>query len=177
MTAATLAELVNTSQAQISRLETGERELTEDWMRRIATALEVEPADLLECATFVNLEDEVQALAGVIGRTIISAIEERDLLILKVTGRQLQNLDIGPGAEAVFKTSPKDISSVSTGDVVLVKVTRLSDGKSARILRQFIAPNILTTNRKGRNVTISLDEPKFNVEIIGVLIQPKSTPR
>lgn len=43
-----LAELVGTSGQQIGNLERGDRRLTDDWMRRIARALGVEPWELLE---------------------------------------------------------------------------------------------------------------------------------
>ena len=42
-----LADLVETSRAQIDKLERGERRLTVDWMIRLAKALECLPADLL----------------------------------------------------------------------------------------------------------------------------------
>jgi len=41
-----IAERVGTSVQQISSLELGDRRLTDDWMRRIASALNVQPADL-----------------------------------------------------------------------------------------------------------------------------------
>lgn len=42
-----LAERAGTKKAQISKLETGERRLTQDWMTRIARPLGVEPAELI----------------------------------------------------------------------------------------------------------------------------------
>ncbi len=42
-----LAEQIGTSNQQISRLETGKGNLTQEWMRKIADALGVSPADLL----------------------------------------------------------------------------------------------------------------------------------
>ena len=45
---AKLAELIDASQSDIARLERGSRRLTADWIRRIATALDLRPADLLE---------------------------------------------------------------------------------------------------------------------------------
>lgn len=50
LSAEQLAERVGTSQQQISRLEKGERRLTEEWMRRIAQALHCSPTDLLDCS-------------------------------------------------------------------------------------------------------------------------------
>lgn len=159
MNIAALASLAHTTQAQISRLETGERELTEDWMRRIAKALEVEPADLLETATFVNLEDEVEPYIGPVSNGIIAALKSKHLTTYRVVAISLENIGITIGSEVVFDCSEKTKSGVATGDVILASVIRKSDGKKARILRQFVAPEILTTNRSGsRNVTISLNE-------------------
>jgi len=42
-----LADLVGTSNQQISHLEKGRRRLTVEWMERIATALECHPSELL----------------------------------------------------------------------------------------------------------------------------------
>lgn len=42
-----LATPLNSTPAQIQRLETGERELTLHWMQRLATVLDCQPADLL----------------------------------------------------------------------------------------------------------------------------------
>ena len=44
---AALAERIGSSQPQIDRLEKNGRRLTDDWMRRLAAALECEPADIL----------------------------------------------------------------------------------------------------------------------------------
>ena len=171
MTIAALASLVNTTQAQISRLETGGRELTEDWMRRIAKALDVEPADLLETATFVNLIDEVEPSMEPVSTGILAALKSKHLATFQVATRALENLSIRVGSEIVFDCSETSVVSIKTGDVVLALVTRKSDGKRAKIIRQFVAPELLTTNRaESRNVTISLKEPNYIVEIIGTLL-------
>lgn len=48
---AQLAELVGTSDTQINKLEKGERRLTEDWMRRLARALKVQPVEIMRSTT------------------------------------------------------------------------------------------------------------------------------
>jgi transcriptional regulator with XRE-family HTH domain len=45
---AKLADLVGASQPDIARLERGQRRLTADWIRRVAPALGVRPAEILE---------------------------------------------------------------------------------------------------------------------------------
>jgi len=53
-----LAELVGTSNQQISHLEKGRRRLTLEWMERIAAALECHPSDLLIGGTQLRNEKE-----------------------------------------------------------------------------------------------------------------------
>tara|TARA_R110000782_G_scaffold59847_1_gene124003 strand:- start:858 stop:1202 length:345 start_codon:yes stop_codon:yes gene_type:complete len=47
LTQETLGEMLGTSKMNVSRYETGKQDLTLDWMRRFAEALQCEPADLL----------------------------------------------------------------------------------------------------------------------------------
>lgn len=143
-------------------------------MRRIAKALDVEPADLLESATFVNFDDEVEPFIGGVAPSVLGAIYAKDLLLLRIKGRQLVNLGISAGHEAVFSVSDEAKAAVTTGDIVLVQLRRHEDEKTCRIVRQYIAPGMLVTNRPGRNVTISLEEPKHDVEIVGVLVPAPS---
>jgi transcriptional regulator with XRE-family HTH domain len=63
-----VADGAGTSVQQISRLELGDRRLTDDWMRRIAPALGVQPADLL-------------ARSGPDDREVVQNLEERKLLL------------------------------------------------------------------------------------------------
>lgn len=44
---ARLAAIAGTTDSQINKLEKGQRRLTDAWMRRLALALEISPADLL----------------------------------------------------------------------------------------------------------------------------------
>ena len=53
-----LAELVGTSNQQISHLEKGRRRLTVEWMERIAEALDCHPFDLLGDGTHSRNERE-----------------------------------------------------------------------------------------------------------------------
>lgn len=53
-----LAELVGTTNQQISHLEKGRRRLTLDWMERIAIALDCHPSDLIMGGTKIHSEQE-----------------------------------------------------------------------------------------------------------------------
>lgn len=43
-----LAKLLDTSASQINKLEKGQRKLTEEWLRRLAVALQCNPGDLID---------------------------------------------------------------------------------------------------------------------------------
>lgn len=168
MTLEELATLVGTTEAQLSRLETGERQLTEVWMRRIAPRLGVEPADLLEIAAFIDIQDEVEPADKGMSPALSGALNSRDLAFLRLSTNQLEAAGYAKGKEVVFLCDEEAVKSIKTGDVVLVRLTRKSDNTSVRIVRQFVAPSTLITNRKGRNVAIDLDERRFSVEIMGL---------
>lgn len=52
-----LARLVETTSAQVSRLETGERQLTQHWIERFARALGAEPGDFFPKDPFAEEKD------------------------------------------------------------------------------------------------------------------------
>ena len=53
-----LAELVNSSNQQISQLETGRRRLNVDWLERLSKALECHPMELLYDNVMAKTEQE-----------------------------------------------------------------------------------------------------------------------
>lgn len=143
-------------------------------MRRIAKVLDVEPADLLEIAAFVNFRNEVEPYIGTIGPGISGALLASELLILRIVGSELEHLGLCSGTEAVFNVSKTAIGQIKTGDVVLIEITRKADGEAIRVPRQFIAPGSLVTNKRGRNIVFGFDEPRFDIAIVGVLVQPQT---
>lgn len=61
MTQERLAELCGTTNAQISRLESGAVQLTPTWMERLAKAMDCAPAELLPLSDFPKKEAELLA--------------------------------------------------------------------------------------------------------------------
>lgn len=165
---AQVAEKIGTTQASVSRIETGQRELTEGWMRSIAKALEVDPIDLIEMAAFVDLRDEVAATELAVPGPISGLLNSREIEFLHLVASNVSLAGYERGADVAFVCSGDVPTRVKTGDIVLVRVRRRSDGTTVRIVRQFIAPSSLATNRAGRNVIINLDEPRFEIEILGI---------
>ncbi len=64
MTQEELAAAIGTSKMQVSRLERGERRLTQSWMERIAAALQIHPAELLPAVQAFPLGTPRGALPG-----------------------------------------------------------------------------------------------------------------
>ena len=62
MTQQELAKILDVTQGAIQKLETGERGLDIDWMRKIAQALNVEPWELLPKDMQPNISPEEQEI-------------------------------------------------------------------------------------------------------------------
>lgn len=63
-----LAEMIGTSKSQISKLESGERRLTQHWMERLATALNCSAADFLPDTDtelqHLNINGDINTMLG-----------------------------------------------------------------------------------------------------------------
>lgn len=58
-----LADLVGTSNQQISQLETGRRRINVDWLERLSKALECHPFELLYDGAIADDDSEIQLLS------------------------------------------------------------------------------------------------------------------
>lgn len=171
-----LGALIGTSGAQISRLETGERKLTESWMRRIAKALEVPPADLLAAVTLAELGEDVSAYSHAGFAELSPSLSRLGLASYSVIGAAVARTGIGPGKKILVDSTETRLAALAPGDIVLAEVSDPGQpGDTVRILRQYMPPGILTTNRQGRNVALDLDNPDVDIRIVGVVV-PDSDP-
>ena len=163
-----LAALVGTEQMTISHLERGTRGLTVEWMMRLSKALECLPEDLLAPIALAHFEDE--AAPYVTGKTEVDAALERDNKFLYVTNsRALEGLGYGPNDPILFDQSKEACEDLRSGDIVIVQLMDRDGAMGARtIVRQFIAPDLLTTNRPGRNMSFHMEEESFTAQVRGV---------
>lgn len=168
LTQADLARMIRTSQPQIQRLENGERKLTEDWMRRIARALDVEPADLLATATRAEFADDLKPYLPEASDDLAKPLKARNLRYSKVLRPSLELAGIPRGKIILVDYSPSAVKAVRTGDLVVVAL-QFTEGDPVLLLRQFVAPSLLTTNRRGRNTSFSLEGEEFGVTLKGVV--------
>lgn len=164
-----LARMTNTTAATISRLETEDRKLTLEWMMLIAEALQCTPADLIAYSVVADIGNEVEPAdpseAGPLG----PAMASKGLKVFRVTGNSMTNAGVKPGDLIAVDVSPDAIKhgAINNGDIVLVHV----EDFNATILRQWIAPNLLVTNRPTGNLAVTLSDASVPQTIIGRVIR------
>jgi transcriptional regulator with XRE-family HTH domain len=165
-----LAEAAETTQATISRLEGGRQELTVEWMTRLAPILGCNPVDLIDTALVAEVRNDVQLHEEGTDPSIIAAIRARGLLTYKVLTNVVDTVGLSPGSIIVVDITTKAIESVRCGNVVIALVRAKAGGREGLVLRRFLFPNLLTTHRlTGRDVSLKLGDPDFDIEIKGVV--------
>lgn len=159
-----LAEMCGTTGNTISRLETGKTKLSQEWMITIAKALKVRPADLIDNVAVAEADGEDVEPAPA-DPNLAAAIGKRGLRIYRVTGRSVIDAGIAPGATITVDESLDGNTPPKIGDIVLVEI----GPRRHRVLRQFLPPRLLVTNRAGANLAISLGDPSVKPQIVGVV--------
>jgi hypothetical protein len=156
----------------ISRLENSKQDMTVRWMQRLARIFEGAPADLLDAAALGQIENDVEPVTaeGSLNQ-VASAIAERGLHLYRVRGPSASGAGVKPGDTITVDQSTDAIANVRSGVVVLV---RIKWPQEVLVLRQFISPNVLLTNRPGPKTAIDLDDSTVKPTILGVV--PQKTP-
>lgn len=170
---AALARLVGMSQPNLARIESGQQHLTEGLMQRFAKALDVAPIDLLSLAIVGALQDDVRPDEIKAAPEIAAALRQRHISSFRIRTNVLESRGFKPGTGALVDTGPPALERLKTGDVVVAEIEDLSHpGSRYLVLREFIAPALLVTNRPGTNHAIRTDDDGLAVRIIGVAIPP-----
>ena len=158
-----LAKKLNppTSGPQIQRLETGQRQLTTDWMVRLASAIGCHPADLMIVPPAPSID--ARLATDRVSQQVMDSLSARGLLIYEV----LTNVISGTGVErGDMLTVDRTLEEPKTGDIVLIE---LEEGGQL-LLRVFVGGGLVTTNRAGRNDATRLADLGTNARIVGVAI-------
>jgi DNA-binding Xre family transcriptional regulator len=169
-TAEDLAVRCNTSHNQITRLETGQRRLTVDWMTRIAQALDLTPAELLTNRPRLETGDDIGPPSiGYVG--LAKGLSGRGLKLYCVLTNAVQDAGIPPDTVITVDETPEAIAAAKSGDIVVVDVVDPRDGAVPhRLLRQFIKPRLVVTNRPGVPVVMTIDDPGLDIRLTGVVL-------
>jgi transcriptional regulator with XRE-family HTH domain len=173
-----LAEMLGTTQSTIWRLETGERKLSEDWMRRIAKALGVRPTELLAAATLAEFEDEVEPYIPEVA-DLVKPLKRLKLFYYRVIANSVDRAGMPAGKIALFDMSDATVKARKTGDIVLVRIHAREDmRKGVMLIRQYVAPGLLLTNRPGMNTVFNETGESFEVTVKAVMVdgEPPALP-
>lgn len=163
-----LADALDTTQATVSRLETSQ-DLTVDWMQQLARAFGCNPIDLLTAAVVAEIRDDVELHEPTGEPMMVRAMQARGLYTYKVLTNVADQVGLAPGSIMLVDTTAEALSRLKDGDVVIAHVRARSGEASGLVLRRFLAPDLLTTHRKhGRDASLKLGDPEFEVEIRGV---------
>lgn len=154
----------STTRTQLSRLELGKRKLNQDWLRKIAMALDCDPAELLDSAALAAAVDEVEPLASTeIIPAVAEALAAKGLSLYRLRRSALTGIGIENGAVLTFEQHVGG-SGIPNLSVVLARV-----GEHL-VVRQFVAPSSLLANTPQNPNVISLNNRSVAVEILGVLV-------
>ena len=164
LTRAKLAEMAGTTENTIWRLEDNRIKLTHEWMTVLAEALQCTPADLIANVVMAEIDHDVEEVAA---DAVTTAIAARNLRVYKVIGRSVLHAGIKPGDLITVDESRAAIDQIKGLDVVLVAI----GPDRNKVLRQFVPPGMLITNRGGANLAISLSDPTVTPEVIGVVLR------
>lgn len=163
-----LAERVGAHEMTILRLEKGDTQLTVAWMQKLAKAFGCSAADLLDFAALAETDDDVAPADMAQLGPLASAIAKRGLITYQVTGGSVANLGVRIGDLIAVDTSKEAIAQIKMGDVVLVEM----DGpRKALVLRQYVQPGLIVTNRDGNNIAVSLSDLSLKPNVVGVVLR------
>lgn len=159
-----LAEKANTSQNTIYRLESGRMQLTQEWMERIARVLFCSPKDLIENIALTELRDDVEELPT---DAVTAAIAKRGIRVYRVTSNSVVGAGIKIGDVVTIDSSEASIAGVQGLDIVLATI----GASGAKVLRQFVPPNILLSNQDVQSLAVSINDKSLSPTIIGVVLR------
>jgi len=171
---AALAERIGMTQANLSRLEKGDHKLTVELMLKLSHALDVEPVDLLPLAIVAGLANDVACDEIEAPHHVAAVLRQRQMRSFKVCTNAVESRGIKRGDSVVVDARPEAVDAIRDRDLVIAEVRDRGkpNGPSFLVLREFVAPALLTTNRPGQNHIFRLDDDSLDVRIIGVVILP-----
>ena len=134
-------------------------------MRKIATALGVEPAELLESAALASIKNEIRPV-GNVARVVTARLRTYKVLVGSMTDAGLK-----VGATFIADHGEGTVAAVKTGDLIVAEMWSRATPKATRCLaiRVFIAPDLLVTHRPGMNLALKLSDLAVQSEIVAVI--------
>jgi transcriptional regulator with XRE-family HTH domain len=156
----------------ISKLETGEQQLTVEWLGRLARAFGVAPTDIVDLGAgpvLLGFCDSAQPAELPTGHPLARAAS--DLCSWwRVVGHVLDEIDILDGDLILVDHSQAATQAVRTGDVVVAQVPA-PDGspQATTVFRQYVFPALLITNSARGNLP-AINTRESDARIMGVMV-------
>lgn len=148
--------------AQIGKLERRERQLTVKWMTGLSRVLEVEPIDLLDLAAMAGTTNDVEPQEG---GPHAKALITRGLRYYNVLSDACAVAGYATGQTILVDETDDGLAKRQTGDLVLVE-TRPGKLDSLLLLRVFVAPDLLVTNKPRSNTAMRLGKSKLRAIVV-----------
>lgn len=159
-----LAERMGVKQATISRYESGRLPRGKE-LNMLAEALNVRVADLIEAVLAVDLKNELVPVEVILSASLVKV----GFSAYRVTSDSVSRVGIKENDVVLVGGTRELLSSLTAGDIVAVEATT-DDDEKVWVIRQFLPPNLVTTNRDGTNLSINLDDPTVDCRIVGKVI-------
>lgn len=160
-----LAPGFKTTQTDISRWESGARFPRGENLRMLAIALGVQPADLIEAVLAVDLADEFQPVETAVS----AALVKLGIKAYRVTTDSVERAGLDEGDLVLLNCSAEAINSLAAGDFVAVEAVN-ETGERVRVLRQYLPPDLVTTNRDGTNLSTRISDGPHTMRIVAKVI-------
>lgn len=140
-------------------------------MQKIARVLDVRPEELISAALMAGLEDDAVPYTSEDPAISSLSLSARGLAYFRVVSDAVEMADVPPGSVILIDMTQAAVDAAKTGDIVVAEVYGSDETLNATtIVRQFVAPSLLTTNRRRSNVALSLHDPDFDIVIKGVRV-------
>ncbi|HRD79056.1 MAG TPA: helix-turn-helix transcriptional regulator [Hyphomicrobiaceae bacterium] len=165
-----LGAKVGTNKFKVSRIETGETRLTLDLATKIAAALDVSVAEVLNVQaipTARGLAEEAVSYVGGEGDPLARLADiERNRILYEIKSNALDELGIVAGDIVLIDMSADTVAKVKPLALVIAQVYSGTELLAARtVLRQFVPPALLVANSRSES-----HEP-INMKIIDAHIK------
>lgn len=164
-----LAEKLGVTPQTIGRLEKGEMQLTATYLNQIAEALECSPGDLLVSGAPITGQNDVEPASDPDGLPpLADLLGQRGIRAYRVLADTLAAIGIRTGSLIWVDETEAAIKARVAGDALIVRLVT----PGTLILRQYLPPALVTTNRFGpNNTSMKLDDRTIRSSIVGVVLR------
>lgn len=140
-------------------------------MRVLASALGVQPADLLVSAALATIRDEIEPARPNGMAAVAKALSARSMRLYRVLENALEDAGILAGQVFLADEAPDAARNAKTGDIVVCRLKKRGSADAGSLaIRLFVAPDMLVTNRAGNNIAIKLNDLSIDAQVVGVVI-------